>query len=132
MIDYLSRLKLDYSTKLYPSTKSENLSTFIKSLKMKRLCDARDVQKIWSPTDCHNDPDVEFYCNGRLPVFSRWDTENTKQVEEQQRSFFLSIANLRFVSFFAKFGRQVVLYLSDAFIRIFRKHSGSPKHSKNT
>jgi hypothetical protein len=80
VIDYLSKLKIDYSIKLYHSSKTENLSTFIKSLKMKRSHDARDIQKIWSPNDCNNDLNIEFYCNGRLPVFNEWNSENTKQV----------------------------------------------------
>ena len=80
VIDYLSQLKLDYSIKLYNSAKSENLSTFIKSLKMKRSHDARDVQKVWSANDCNEDLTIEFFCNGRLPVFNEWNTENTKQV----------------------------------------------------
>ncbi|CAF1340535.1 unnamed protein product [Adineta steineri] len=77
--DYLSRLKIDYSIKLYHSTKTEKLSTFIKSLKMKRSHDNRDVKKIWSSNDCNNDANIEFYCNGRLPVFNEWITENAKQ-----------------------------------------------------
>jgi hypothetical protein len=79
-IDYLCKLKIDYTIKLHHSSKTENLSTFIKSLKMKRSHDARDVQKIWSSSDCNNDPNIEFYCNGRLPVFNEWITENAKQV----------------------------------------------------
>ncbi|CAF2410229.1 unnamed protein product [Rotaria sp. Silwood2] len=79
IIDYLSKLKIDYSIKLYHSSKAENLSTFIKSLKMKRSHDARDIQKNWSPIDCNNDPNIEFYCNGRLPVFNEWASENAKQ-----------------------------------------------------
>ncbi|UJR20979.1 hypothetical protein I4U23_024085 [Adineta vaga] len=79
VIDYLSQLKLDYSIKLYNSSKAENLSTFIKSLKMKRSHDARDVQKKWSSLDCNNDPQIEFYCNDRLPVFNEWISENAKQ-----------------------------------------------------
>ncbi len=47
---------------------------------MKRSYDARDVQKIWSSNDCNNDPNIEFYCNGRLPVFNEWISENSKQV----------------------------------------------------
>jgi hypothetical protein len=93
VIDYLSKLKIDYSIKLYHSAKTENLSTFIKSLKMKRSHDARDVQKVWSANDCNNDPDIEFYCNGRLPVFNEWNTENTKQVirmtEKENLLFFI-------------------------------------------
>ncbi len=81
VIDYLSKLKIDYSIKLYHSSKTENLSTFIKSLKMKRSHDARDVQKIWSSNDCNDDSTIEFYCNGRLPVFNEWNTENTKKVK---------------------------------------------------
>lgn len=80
VVDYLSRLKIDYSIKLYHSSKTENLSTFIKSLKMKRSHDAREVQKIWTSNDCNNDPTIEFYCNGRLPVFNQWNSENSKQV----------------------------------------------------
>ena len=80
VIDYLSKLKVDYSIKLYQSAKSEHLSTFIKSLKMKRSHDARDVQKNWSSNDCNDDLTIEFYCNGRLPVFNEWNTENTKKV----------------------------------------------------
>jgi hypothetical protein len=80
VIDYLSKLKIDYSIKLYHSSKTENLSTFIKSLKMKRSYDARDIQKIWSSNDTNNDPNIEFYCNGRLPVFNEWISENAKRV----------------------------------------------------
>lgn len=108
VIDYLSQLKLDYSIKLYPSAKTENLSTFIKSLKMRRSHDARDMKKIWSEDDCNTDPDIEFYCDGRLPVFNRWDTDNTKQVSNE-----IGLKNLHrifFDSFFEKFGRQVVRY----------------------
>ena len=83
VIDYLSRLKIDYTIKLYQSSKTENLSTFIKSLKMRRSHDARDIQKSWTMNDCNNDPNIEFYCHGRLPVFSEWNTENTKQVIEK-------------------------------------------------
>ncbi|CAF1055971.1 unnamed protein product [Rotaria sordida] len=79
VIDYLSRLKIDYSIKLYHSSKAENLSTFIKSLKMKRSHEARDIQKIWSSIDCNCDPNIEFYCNDRLPVFNEWNSENAKQ-----------------------------------------------------
>ena len=81
VIDYLSRLKLDYSIKLYNSAKSEHLSAFIKSLKMRRAHDSREIKKVWSTSDCNDDPDIEFYCHGRLPVFNRWNTDNTKQVE---------------------------------------------------
>jgi hypothetical protein len=80
VIDYLSQLKIDYSIKLYNSSKTENLSTFLKSLKMKRSHDARDIQKKWSSIDCNNDSNIEFYCNGRLPVFNEWISENAKQV----------------------------------------------------
>ena len=80
VVDYLSRLKLDYTLKLYNSAKSEHLSAFLKSLKMKRSHDARDVQKKWLSSDCNNDPNIEFYCNGRLPVFNEWISENAKQV----------------------------------------------------
>jgi hypothetical protein len=48
---------------------------------MKRSHDARDVQKIWSSNDCNDDSTIEFYCNGRLPVFNEWNTENTKKVK---------------------------------------------------
>ena len=47
---------------------------------MKRSYDARDVQKNWLAIDSNNDPNIEFYCNGRLPVFNEWNTQNTKQV----------------------------------------------------
>jgi hypothetical protein len=55
---------------------------FIKSLKMKRSQYARDVQKSWSPEDCLHDANIEFFCNGRLPVFNEWDSEIAKQVRE--------------------------------------------------
>jgi hypothetical protein len=80
-IDYLSRLKLDYTIKLYPSSKTENLSIFIKSLKMRRSHDARDIKKVWTANDCDYDENIEFYCDGRLPVFNEWISENAKQVE---------------------------------------------------
>ncbi|CAF1023231.1 unnamed protein product [Adineta ricciae] len=79
VVDYLSRLKLDYTLKLYNAAKSEHLSAFLKSLKMKRSHDARDVQKKWLSSDCNNDSNIEFYCNGRLPVFNEWISENAKQ-----------------------------------------------------
>ncbi len=91
VIDYLSKLKLDYSIKLYQSSKAENLSTFIKSLKMRRVHDARDIQKVWSPSDCNNDPNIEFYCHGRLPVFNEWNTENTKKVRRMTSERFLNL-----------------------------------------
>jgi hypothetical protein len=50
---------------------------------MKRSHDARDIQKLWSPNDCNNDANIEFYCHGRLPVFNEWTTENTKKVIEK-------------------------------------------------
>lgn len=78
VIDYLSKLQIDYSIKLYPSTKAENLSMFIKTLKTKRLMDSRDVQRLWSADDCEHDSNIEFFCNGRLPVFNEWNTESTK------------------------------------------------------
>ncbi|CAF3492184.1 unnamed protein product [Rotaria socialis] len=80
VIDHLSKLKIDYSIKLYNSSRAENLSTFIKTLKMKRSHDARDIQKVWSSIDSNNDPNIEFYCNGRLPVFNEWTSENANQV----------------------------------------------------
>ena len=73
-------MKFDYTIKLYPGSKTENLSPFIKSLKMKRNQDARDVQKVWSSKDCNEDPNIEFYCGGRLPVFNEWTSDNAKQV----------------------------------------------------
>ncbi len=79
-IDHFLKLKLDYSIKLYHSSRTENLSTFIKSLKMKRLSDKREIQKIWSTFDCNFDPNIEFYCNGRLPVFNEWISQNAKYV----------------------------------------------------
>jgi len=128
VIDYLSKLKIDYSIKLYHSAKTENLSTFIKSLKMKRSHDARDVQKVWSANDCNNDPDIEFYCNGHLPVFNEWNTENTKQVirmtEKENLLFFIFLFN----SFLQKFGQLVVQYLLNEFIILYRKHFGIQMH----
>ena len=47
---------------------------------MKRSYLARDIQKIWSLTDCNNDLNIAFYCHGRLPVFNEWISENAKQV----------------------------------------------------
>ena len=97
VIDYLSKLKLDYSTKLYPSSKAENLSAFIKSLKMKRSHLARDIQKVWSSNDCNNDSNIEFYCHGRLPVFNEWFSDNSKQVSQKIALFsykFIFICNL--------------------------------------
>jgi len=79
VIDHLSKLQIDYSLKLYPSTKAENLSMFIKTLKTKRLADSREVQKVWSADDCEQDSTIEFFCNGRLPVFNQWQTENAKK-----------------------------------------------------
>ena len=75
-------MQLDYTIKSYPSTKVDHLSMFIKSLKMKRSQYARDVQKSWKAEDCLHDPNIEFFCNGRLPVFNEWDSENAKQVRE--------------------------------------------------
>lgn len=79
-IDYLSKLQMDSSIRLYHSSRSDCLSIFIKSLKMKRLYDIRDVQKTWSSIDCNYDSSIEFYCNGRLPVFNQWKSENAKCV----------------------------------------------------
>jgi len=79
-VDYFSKLKIDYSIKLYHSSQNENLPIFIKSLKMKRACDKHDIQKIWSTIDCDFDPNIEFYCNGRLPVFNEWTSPNAKHV----------------------------------------------------
>jgi len=47
---------------------------------MKRILDKCDIQKIWSTIDCDFDPNIEFYCNGRLPVFNEWTTPNAKHV----------------------------------------------------
>ncbi|CAF1686728.1 unnamed protein product, partial [Adineta ricciae] len=77
-IDYLSKLRIDYSIRFHHSSRNENLSIFIKSLKMKRLYEIRDVQKTWSAIDCDYDSNIEFYCNGRLPVFNEWHSENAK------------------------------------------------------
>ena len=79
-INYLSKLNIDYSMKLYNSSRNENISIYIKSLKMKRSYDKRDVQKIWSTMDCNFDSNIEFYCHGRLPVFNEWNSENAKHV----------------------------------------------------
>jgi len=79
VIDYLSELKLDYTIKLYQSTKTEHLSAFIKSLKMKRSHEARDARKLWSSDDSNADKNIEFYCHGRLPVFNEWTSENAKE-----------------------------------------------------
>lgn len=65
---------------MYPATKHENLSFFIKSLKMRRSHEAREVQKVWTPNDCNNDDQIEFYCHGGIPVFNEWTSENAKQV----------------------------------------------------
>ncbi|CAF1263352.1 unnamed protein product [Rotaria sordida] len=78
-INYLTKLKIDHSMKFYPSSRTENLSMFIKALKTKRLHDIRDVPKIWSSINCNHDPNIEFYCNGRLPVFNEWISENAKR-----------------------------------------------------
>ena len=129
VIDYLSQLKIDYSIKLYHPSKTENLSTFIKSLKMKRSHDARDIQKVWSSVDCNNDSNIEFYCNGRLPVFNEWISENAKQVIRKSNSYIIFIFIL--FSFFKKFGRLVVLYLLNEYIIIYRKHFGNQMHLKN-
>jgi hypothetical protein len=80
-MNYLSKLNLDYSIKLYHTTRNENLSVFIKSLKMKRLNDKGIIQKIWSTIDCNFDPHIEFFCNGRLPVFNEWTSPNAKEVK---------------------------------------------------
>ncbi len=47
---------------------------------MKRFYDKRDIQKIWSTIDCNFDSNIEFYCDGRLPVFNEWISPNAKQV----------------------------------------------------
>ena len=79
-ITYLSKLKLDYSLELNHSRRDENLSIFVKSLKMKRSNDKDDIQRIWSTMDCNFDPNIEFYCDGRLPVFNEWNSPNSKDV----------------------------------------------------
>jgi hypothetical protein len=99
-IDYSSKLKLDYSIRLHPSSKTENLSIFIKSLKMKRSFDIDDIQKTWSATDCNYDSKIEFYCNGRLPVFNEWISENAKCVSRQEE---IKIYCLIFISYFKVF-----------------------------
>ncbi|CAF1270697.1 unnamed protein product [Adineta steineri] len=78
-IDYLSKLKIDHSTRFLHTSKNENYSIFIKSLKIKRIHDIRNTQKIWSSIDCNYDSNIEFYCNGRLPVFNEWTSENAKR-----------------------------------------------------
>jgi hypothetical protein len=83
-LNYLTKIQIDSSIKLYHSARNENLSTFIKSLKMKRSHDTRDTQKYWSSADCNYDSNVEFYCNGRLPVFNEWTTENAKLVRRKE------------------------------------------------
>jgi hypothetical protein len=50
---------------------------------MKRLYEECNIKKIWSTIDCNFDPNIEFYCNGRLPVFNEWISPNAKQVENQ-------------------------------------------------
>lgn len=102
VVDQLSKSKIDYSLKTYHSSKAENLSTFIKTLKMKRSHDARDVKKAWSSADCNNDQNIEFYCNGRLPVFNEWNSENAKQVRKYLNESFIFF--VYFISFFKKFG----------------------------
>ncbi|CAF3441956.1 unnamed protein product [Rotaria socialis] len=76
--DYLSKLNMDCSIQLYPSLKNENLSVFIKSLKVKRSADMRHVKQNWSSIDCNYDSNIQFYCDGRLPVFNEWTSENAK------------------------------------------------------
>ncbi len=79
----MCKMKIDYTIKLQPSSKND-ISTFIKTLKMRRSLDARDVKKKWTSDDCNHDPNIEFYCDGRLPVFNEWTSENAKMV----RGFF--------------------------------------------
>lgn len=129
VIDYLSRLKLDYTIKLYPSSKNEHLSAFIKSLKMKRSHEARDARKVWTSSDCKDDKNIEFYCHGRLPVFNEWISENAKEVSGNERSIDFSFVRC---SFSEKSGRAVVQSSSKMYIGTCRRPCGNRKHSRNT
>lgn len=50
---------------------------------MKRAYDKREIQNIWSKIDCNFDSNIEFYCQGRLPVFNEWNSQNAKHVGER-------------------------------------------------
>ena len=79
-LTYLSKLKLDYSLQLYHSKRNEHLPIFLKNLKMRRFNDKDDIQRVWSTIDCNFDRNIEFYCNGRLPVFNEWTSPSAKDV----------------------------------------------------
>lgn len=81
-IQYLSKLKIDSSVKLCPLSRHENISVLVKTLKLKRSLDTHDVKQAWTSMDCNYDPNIEFYCNGRLPVFNEWTSENAKKVRK--------------------------------------------------
>ena len=77
---HLSQLKLQYPIQLDNSSRCVNLSSFIKSLQMKRSCDAPEVRTRWSSAHCNYDTSIEFYCRGRLPVFTEWESPNAERV----------------------------------------------------
>jgi hypothetical protein len=78
---------------------------------MRRSHDARDIKKVWTANDCDYDENIEFYCDGRLPVFNEWISENAKQVERwQTMSIKRKSARVCYSSFFKKFGQAVVQF----------------------
>lgn len=80
-MEYLTKMKIDYSMKFNSSSRHDHLSKFIKTLKKNRIVDQHNVQQIWSTIDCNFDPNIEFYCHGRLPVFNEWISSVAKDVK---------------------------------------------------
>ncbi|CAF0946511.1 unnamed protein product, partial [Didymodactylos carnosus] len=62
-----------------PSAANDITSTFIRNLYVTRRNEADNVKKLWSINDCENNPNAEFYCKNRLPVFNEWITESSKK-----------------------------------------------------
>ncbi|CAF0777423.1 unnamed protein product [Didymodactylos carnosus] len=82
-IEYLRSRSINYEDTLdisdLPSTANNITSTFIRNLYTTRRNEAQNVQKVWEKCDCDDNPNVEFYCNNRLPVFNEWTTEKSKK-----------------------------------------------------
>lgn len=124
---YFTKMKIDYSMKFNSSSRNDHLSKFIKTMKKNRIVEQHNVQQIWSTIDCNFDPNIEFYCHGRLPVFNEWISSVAKDVKSLPFFFFFFLKSILFLfeSSFKKSGQQVVLFLFDKYIEIFRKRSGN-------
>lgn len=111
-VNYLSKLEINHTSKMSPTKDDETLSEFLRNLKIKRADDAAQVQIFWSSIDCNDDPNIEFYCNGRLPVFNEWNSTNAKRVSVSTWIQYLPTAKsaLLIDSFFKKSGLPVVLF----------------------